>query len=60
MSRIDTNFVKQLYSQAGVELTPEKLDHISNNYSSNEELQSAFELKYGSMNASTPEKKIQM
>ena len=57
MSRIDTNFVKQLYSQAGVELTPEKLDHISNNYSSNEELQSAFELKYGSMNASTPEKK---
>ena len=57
MSRIDTNFVKQLYSQAGVELTPEKLDHISNNYSSNEDLQSAFELKYGSMNASTPEKK---
>ena len=57
MSRIDTNFVKQLYSQAGVELTPEKLNHISNNYSSNEELQSAFELKYGSTNISTPEKK---
>ena len=46
MSKIDTNFVKQLYSQAGVELTPEKLNHISNNYTSNEELESAFNLKY--------------
>ena len=46
MSKLDTNFVKQLYSSKGVELTPEKLQYISENYTSNEELESSFNMKY--------------
>ncbi|QMP86144.1 structural protein, partial [Flavobacterium phage vB_FspP_elemoA_11-5C] len=46
MSKLDTNFVKQLYSSKGVELTPEKLQYISENYASNEELESSFNMKY--------------
>jgi hypothetical protein len=61
MSKLDTNFVKQLYSSKGVELTPEKLQYISENYASNEELESSFNMKYSEPQEpkTDPEKKNQ-
>ena len=61
MSKLDTNFVKQLYSNRGIELTPEKLRYISENYASNEEVESSFNIKYAEPQEpkTDPEKKNQ-
>lgn len=61
MSKLDTNFVKQLYSNRGIELTPEKLQYISENYASNEEVESSFNIKYSEPQEpkTDPEKKNQ-
>ena len=48
MPKIDSEFVKKLYSDYGQDLTPEKLEYINNTYASNDEFKNEFLYKYGS------------
>lgn len=46
MSKLDIKLVEKMYSDYGQELTPERLDYITNQFSNNKDFSSSFLKKY--------------
>ena len=46
MSKLDIKLVEKMYSDYGQELTPERLDYITNQFSNNNDFSSSFLKKY--------------